>query len=138
MEINHELREQLTRFQRTEITEYHINRRLASAQKSPENREVLEKIAQDELGQYQLWKEHTRRDVQPSWFRMWFYNLLSSLIGFTFGVRLMERSEVSALLNYSRLQGIIPDIDRFIHVAGSWKWQVSAWVWRGSALSWAT
>jgi len=115
MGLNTELQGQLLGYQRNEITEYHIYRRLASAQKSPENREVLEKIAQDELGHYQLWKEHTQRDVQPSWFWMWFYYLLSRLFGFTFGVKLMERGEESAQQNYSRLQGIIPNIDHFIH-----------------------
>ncbi len=65
MGLNTELQGQLLGYQRNEITEYHIYRRLASAQKSPENRDVLEKIAQDQLGHYQLWKEHTQRDVQP-------------------------------------------------------------------------
>ncbi len=115
MNLNNELKRRLIQFERNEITEYFIYRRLASAQKSPENREVLEKIAQDELGHYQLWKEHTQRDVQPSWFWMWFYYLLSRLFGFTFGVKLMERGEESAQQNYSRLQGIIPNIDHFIH-----------------------
>jgi len=115
MNLNNELKRRLIQFERNEITEYFIYRRLASAQKSPENREVLENIAKDELQHYQLWKEHTQRDVQPSWFWMWFYYLLSRLFGFTFGVKLMERGEESAQQNYSRLQGIIPNIDHFIH-----------------------
>ncbi|OGO32820.1 MAG: rubrerythrin family protein [Chloroflexi bacterium RBG_16_54_18] len=114
MELNRELRKQLTGFQRNEITEYHIYLRLANAQKSTENRAVLEKIAQDELTHYQLWKAYTHQEVQPNRFWMWFYYLLSRLFGFTFGVKLMERGEESAQKNYSGLQGILPDIDRII------------------------
>jgi len=115
MRISAELLQRLLIFQRNEITEYHIYQRLARAQRSLGNREVLEKIAQDELSHYELWKAHTNQEVQPSWFWMWYYYLVSRLFGFTFGIKLMERGEESAQENYSKLQGIIPDIERFIH-----------------------
>jgi macrodomain Ter protein organizer (MatP/YcbG family) len=43
MPISQELREQLLDYQRNEITEHHIYRRLAQTIRSPENRHVLER-----------------------------------------------------------------------------------------------
>ena len=42
--------------QRGEITEHYIYKKIAAAQKDPHNREVLTRIAQDELGHYGIWK----------------------------------------------------------------------------------
>lgn len=114
MEISAELLSRLVGYQRTEITEHLIYHRLASHQKSHENRAVLEKIADDELHHYQLWRGYTHQDVSPHTFWLWFYYAVSRLFGFTFGVKLMEGGEKSAQQAYSGLQGLIPDIDRFI------------------------
>jgi vacuolar iron transporter family protein len=48
LQIDAELRQLLLVFQSNEITEYHIYKRLAKSIKSPENRAILEKIAEDE------------------------------------------------------------------------------------------
>ncbi len=50
MTISQEVREELLAYQRAEITEYHIYRRLAQTIKSPENRQRLEQIAEFENG----------------------------------------------------------------------------------------
>lgn len=105
---------QLQTYQRTEITEHHIYRRLAKTIKSKENREVLEKIAADELYHYEEWKKYTQRDIQPDMFMVWKYTLISLLFGFTFGIKLMERGEEKAQMNYSSLRGIIPNIENWI------------------------
>lgn len=115
MKITQELQNRITVFQRNEITEHLIYARLAQAQKSPENRAVLERISGDELRHYQLWKNYSGREVQPSWFWTWFFYLVSRVFGFTFGIKLMERAEENAQESYSVLQGIIPEIELFIH-----------------------
>lgn len=115
MEITAELQAQLVTFQHNEITEHHIYQRLARVQKSPENRVILEKIADDELQHYRLWKVYTGQEVQPNRFWLWFYYLVSRIFGFTFGIKLMERGEESAQEAYGALKDIIPDIERFIH-----------------------
>jgi len=105
---------QLQTYQRTEITEHHIYKRLAKTINSKENREVLEKIAADELYHYQEWKKYTQLDIQPDMFMVWKYILIGRLFGFTFGIKLMERGEEKAQLNYSTLRGMIPNIDNWI------------------------
>jgi len=103
MDLSAELVQQLTTFQRNEITEHHIYQKLASVLPPSENRQVLEKIAADELRHYQEWKEYTRQDVQPDKLKIWAYYLISRIFGVTFGIKLMERGEENAQENYRHL-----------------------------------
>ncbi len=114
MEISPELRQQLLVFQRNEISEYQIYSRLAKAIKDPQNRQILEKIARDELGHYHLWKKYTQVEVKPDQVKIWFYYLVSRIFGYTFGIKLMERGEESAQQNYQLLEGKIEEIDQFL------------------------
>ncbi len=115
MEIPVHLMKQLLAFQRNEITEHHIYRRLARSIKSSENAAVLEQIADDELHHYHGWKHYTGQEVRPDWWKVWKYTLIGRVLGFTFGVKLMERGEESAQSNYAQLAEIIPNIEQFIH-----------------------
>ena len=45
----------LLAMQQGEITEYYIYKKIALVQKDLHNREVLTRIAQDELGHYGIW-----------------------------------------------------------------------------------
>jgi VIT1/CCC1 family predicted Fe2+/Mn2+ transporter len=103
MDSNAELLQLLTTFQRSEITEHHIYQKLAGTAQPSENRQVLEKIAADELRHYQEWKKYTQREVKPDEWLVWFYSLISRIFGFTFSVRLLERGEEDAQNNYKRL-----------------------------------
>ena len=104
----------LETFQRIEITEYHIYKRLAKSVKDPENRLILEKIAEDELRHAEDWKKYTQREIKPSQWDIFKYTLIGRLFGFTFGIKLMERGEEKAQANYAELRGKIPEIDNWI------------------------
>lgn len=109
MQLSTEIRSKVIKFQQTEITEYHIYKRLAKRIKSPENAALLDRIAEDELRHYNGWKHFTGEDVQPRWFTVWFYTTLSLLFGFTFGVKLMEQGEEAAQKNYEAVSKEIPE-----------------------------
>ena len=96
--------------QQGEITEYHIYKKIAAAQKDPHNREVLNQIAQDELGHYGIWKHYTQRDVKPSISRIWFYYLTARILGITFAIKLMEGVEKRAQSYDKALIDKIPEI----------------------------
>jgi VIT1/CCC1 family predicted Fe2+/Mn2+ transporter len=115
MELNGAIRQQLMTFQRTEITEHHIYRRLAKVIRPAENQHILEQIARDELRHYQGWKQYTGQEVQPDRLKIWFYYWVSRILGFTFGVRLMERGEEAAQKNYGQLTHVIPEAADFLH-----------------------
>jgi VIT1/CCC1 family predicted Fe2+/Mn2+ transporter len=102
-------------FQRIEITEHHIYKRLARSIKDPENSEILDQIADDELRHYHDWKKYTEREIKPNMWDVWKYFLISRIFGFTFGIKLMERGEKKAQENYSLLIGKVPDIEKWIH-----------------------
>jgi len=107
--ISEATRQRLLEFQRNEITEHHLYRRLAARVRAPGNRKTLESIAADELSHYQTWRKYTGQDVEPEWGRVWRYDLVSRLLGFTFSVKLMERNEIDVQDCYAQLRGEIPE-----------------------------
>ena len=115
MQLSESVRKQVLGFQQTEITEHHIYKRLAKKINSPENAKIMEKIADDELRHYNSWKKYTNQDVEPRWFYVWFYYLISVIFGFTFGIKLMERGEESAQENYASISSAIPEATKFQH-----------------------
>ncbi|MGD8405229.1 MAG: VIT1/CCC1 transporter family protein [Anaerolineales bacterium] len=105
----------LAKFQRIEITEHNIYKRLARSIGDPENSEILDQIADDELRHYEDWKKYTEREIKPNMWDVWKYYLISRIFGFTFGIKLMERGEEKAQENYAQLKGKVPEIDNWIH-----------------------
>jgi demethoxyubiquinone hydroxylase (CLK1/Coq7/Cat5 family) len=80
------LKKTLLALQKGEITEYHIYTRIAEVTSDPRNREVLTRIAKDELGHYAIWKRYTQQDVAPGTLRIWFYYLIARVFGMTFAI----------------------------------------------------
>jgi VIT1/CCC1 family predicted Fe2+/Mn2+ transporter len=115
MDISNELRQQLLAYQKNEITEHHIYHKLAGTIRCAENRAVLEKIANDELRHYQAWLAHTQQAVRPDNRRIWTYYWISRLLGFTFGVKLMERGEGEAERGYAKLIATLPEAAGILH-----------------------
>ena len=97
-----EERGMLLSFQRNENTEHLVYRRLAKRMKG-RNREILEKISQDELRHYRLWKEITGEEVSPCRWRVFFYILVAYVLGLTFAIKIMERGEEEAEQVYSSM-----------------------------------
>ena len=115
MQISESVRKQVLGFQQTEITEHHIYKRLAKRINSPENAKIIEQIAEDELRHYNGWKKYTNQDIQPRWFYVWFYYLISMVFGFTFGIKLMESGEERAQKNYGAISSTIPEALKIQH-----------------------
>jgi vacuolar iron transporter family protein len=104
----------LIAMQRGEITEYHIYKKIAAAQKDPHNQDVLTRIAEDELRHYGIWKRYTRQDVSPDIPRIWFYYLIALVSGITFAIKLMEGVEKRAQSYDKRLMDKIPEIQTIL------------------------
>jgi VIT1/CCC1 family predicted Fe2+/Mn2+ transporter len=114
MQSEESLQQILETYQRIEITEYHIYKNLAKLVKEDENREILEQIADDELRHAQDWQKYTQREIKPSRWDIFKYTLISRILGFTFGIKLMERGEENAQANYAQLRDQVPEIDNWI------------------------
>jgi VIT1/CCC1 family predicted Fe2+/Mn2+ transporter len=113
MQLSADTRKKVIQFQQTELTEYHIYKRLANRIKPDENAKILDQIAEDELRHYNGWKEYTKEEVQPRWFFVWFYYIVNILFGFTFGVKLMEMGEEAAQQNYAAVAKEIPEATKY-------------------------
>jgi hypothetical protein len=103
-------REQLLLAQRNEISEYNPYKWLAGRIRDEKNRKVLERIAEEELGHYQVFKRLTQTDVKPRRFRVFFYQLISRLLSLSFGLGLMERGEGFAQGLYCMLNEELPEL----------------------------
>lgn len=115
MQLTEDLRKKIIVFQRIEITEHHIYKRLAATIKSPENAKIVAQIADDEMRHYEGLKKYSRQDVPPYWFTMWRYYLISRLFGFTFGIKLMERTEKNVQKDYDEITDVVPEAATFKH-----------------------
>ncbi|ACI17759.1 membrane protein [Coprothermobacter proteolyticus DSM 5265] len=86
-------------FQRNEITEAQVYGFLSKLAKG-KNKEILNRIRNDELKHYQMWREISGQDVNINWLKVFYYSLLALIFGVTFTIKLMEKGEESAELAY--------------------------------------
>jgi len=99
----------LLKSQRNEITEYHIYKRLASSIKDEHNSSVLNKIANEELHHYNVWKKYTGIEIKPNLWKVRKFFWIARILGLTFGVKLMENGEKDAQINYNTIANEIPE-----------------------------
>lgn len=95
--------------QKNEITEYLIYKKLAGKVKDNGNKEILIQIAEDEKKHYDMFKEHSETEVKPNKIMVWFYYLTARVFGLAFGLKLMEKGEELAQINYDKLSNEIPE-----------------------------
>ena len=97
--------------QRRELTDHYLYLKLAKKQKDGHNKNLLKKLANEELGHYHFWKKITNVDFKPFSFQISFYYFISILFGMTFGVRLMEKGEEKTQHLYKELVGKVDNIE---------------------------
>lgn len=109
IESDYNMKNKLLSFQKNELTEYMIYKRLARSIKDTNNKEVLESIADEELRHHDLWKKYTKEKFEPNRFKIFFYFILSKIFGLTFGLKLMEKGEKGAQISYEEISSIVPE-----------------------------
>ena len=110
--LDDSVRKKLLHAQRNEITEHHIYARLAAATTDKNNSRILRRISDDEKRHYDVWKQYTEQDIEPSRWNIWKYYLVSRVFGLTFGVKLMEQGEGGAQGFYAEIAKTIPAADK--------------------------
>ncbi len=106
--------QQIICFQRNEITESLVYHKLASIEKNPANKEVLEKISQDEARHYELLKTFTNQSPPPKKYKAYFFIVIARVFGITFGIKLMENGESAAQDKYAEFDHL-PEIKQIAH-----------------------
>ena len=100
-------------FQKNEITEYHIYRRLAK-KISGKNSEVLNEIAEDELKHNNFWERYSGKPAKPNRWKVFFFYWITRLLGLTFGIKLMEKGEKGAQELYREAIQYIPEAESIV------------------------
>ncbi len=95
--------------QQNETTEAEIYRQLARATTHPGNRDVLEKIAAEETKHAAYWGTLTNETLAPKRSTVRKYVWIARLLGLTFGIKLMERGEKTAQVNYEAMTVDFPE-----------------------------
>jgi len=118
MSITQEQRKLILQFQKQEITGHTIYRLLARGQ-NPHNQKILNRIAEDEMSHYLIYKQLSGSSISINRWEVIKYRVLSWIFGPTFSIKLMEKNEKTAQDSYSRLtefQEILPIIrDEELH-----------------------
>ena len=107
--ITQEQIQQLKVLQQEEINGHYTYARLAEVVKDPKNSKIIERISEEELKHYEIWKTYTKEEVKPNKLKISFFFWVSKIFGLTFGIRLMELGEEKVQGIYSKLIDSIPE-----------------------------
>lgn len=114
MELTPKLKKAVLAAQKGEITEFFVYKKLAKIAPLPENKKVLNRIADDEMRHHNFWKTLTKEEVSPSRLKIFFFTFAARILGLTFSVRLMERGEDFAQKAYKKLTKLNPQVEQII------------------------
>ena len=93
----------IKKMQQNELTESVIYREIAKFAKGDENKKTLNRLADEEKAHYEIWKTYTGIEMKPQKGKVFKYKWLARIFGFTFAVKLMEKGEENAQVEYSFL-----------------------------------
>ena len=112
--MNPETLKKVLEAQKNEITEYYIYKELAERVKHKKNKIVLNHIAVDEIRHYNFFKKISKREIDPDKFKIWWFSLITKILGLTFGIKLLENDEEKAQLSYDELVKHIPNAKKVL------------------------
>ncbi|MDR2196608.1 MAG: VIT1/CCC1 family protein [Coriobacteriales bacterium] len=112
--IDEGVRTALIAFQRAEASDAVVYRRMARHERHDPHRAIFNRIAEDELAHYDVLKRYTGVDVPPSRLKVCWYTLLLYLLGYTFVLRLMEKSEDRTAAAYGARAAAISETEMII------------------------
>ena len=93
----------IKKMQQSELNESVIYENIAKFVKGEENRQTLQRLAREEAAHYQIWKGYSNEEMKPQKLKIFWYTLLARVLGFTFAVKLMEKGEGNAQIEYRLL-----------------------------------
>jgi VIT1/CCC1 family predicted Fe2+/Mn2+ transporter len=104
--------------QKNEITEYHIYSNIAKSVKDKKNSKILFNIAAEELRHCNFWKTVTKKDIKPNRWNIFKFTLIAKFLGFIFAIKLMEKGEEQARINYTEIAEYIPEAEQIAEDEG--------------------
>src|SRR5574344_1286769 len=95
--------------QKNEITEYHIYNKIAARLPGGDNQNTLLRLAAAEKRHCEMWAAMTGSECEPNKLRIWWYDFLARVCGYTFTLKLMESGENAADQTYAKLAEEVPE-----------------------------
>ena len=93
----------IKQMQQNELTESVIYEKIAQFAKGDENKRTLKRLAAEERAHYEIWKRYSGVEMKPEKWKVFKYKFMARVFGFTFAVKLMERGEEKAQIEYDKL-----------------------------------
>ncbi len=104
----------ITLFQKIEITEHHVYKLLAK-KAAGKNKEVLTKIANDELRHFEFWSKYSGKTIKPNRLTILKFLIIAKIFGLTFTIKMMEKGEEEAEKNYASVLNEIPEAEQIMN-----------------------
>lgn len=104
----------ITGLQQNEVTERHIYLNLAKRVKKESDKATLQRIAGEEAKHAEIWRRYTKKQLKPEWLKVWFYTIISFVLGYTFAIKIMEKGEKVAQSNYADLVEEVPEAEMIL------------------------
>lgn len=108
-EISKKVMAIIKKMQQNELNESIIYEKIARFAKGDENKKVLKRLASEEKKHYEIWKKYTGEEMKPDKLKVFKYQLIARILGFTFAVKLMENGEEAAQEEYKLLEDEIEE-----------------------------
>lgn len=108
------IRSQLIADQRDEITAFHLYRKVARTMRDPHNQKILLAISDDEMKHFRRLRSITGVATRPQRFKIFIFYWMIRILGLTFGIKLLEKSENEAIAAYDELADSVSGLDDII------------------------
>jgi VIT1/CCC1 family predicted Fe2+/Mn2+ transporter len=83
----------ILKYQKAEITDCLVYKNLAKRTKDKKESDIIMRLSREEQGHYNVLKKYTKQDIGPNRWILFWYSLLSILLGYTFIIKIQERKE---------------------------------------------
>ena len=90
----------IKKMQQNELTESVIYEKIAKFAKGEENKQTLLRLSREEHAHYEIWKKYSGIAMKPEMLKVYKYTFIARIFGFTFAVKLMEKGEDAAQVEY--------------------------------------
>jgi VIT1/CCC1 family predicted Fe2+/Mn2+ transporter len=115
---------QILSFQKEEVTVGEIYTQIASTIDDPHYRDVLRRIAGEEMEHYRFWKKYTASDIVPDRFQVLVSTLLFRILGYTFTLKFLASRHAREV--NKEVVDAIPDAETILRKGEAHKKQIIA------------
>jgi VIT1/CCC1 family predicted Fe2+/Mn2+ transporter len=112
--LSEQTKQFILRLQQNEVTEQAIYLNLVKRVKKQSEKEILQRIGNEEGIHSEIWGKYTNKKLKPQKLKVFFYALLSFILGYTFAIKIMEKGEKDVQNIYSKLALEVPEAKQIL------------------------